>query len=101
MGPSQAVRLIRHREIALGADPDQLAASYEREHLRADSAVRAGAVDEVILPSETRARLLSWLANARSGVVADRAVAAVAQAVCGRRGESVAAVNAHAHAELA
>ena len=63
MGASQAVGVIARREIAGADDPEaaraELAADYAAEHLSADVAAREGFIDEVIEPSETRARL-AW-----------------------------------------
>ena len=63
MGASQAVGVIARREIAGAEDPEaaraELAADYAAEHLSADVAAREGFIDEVIEPSETRARL-AW-----------------------------------------
>lgn len=65
MGASQAVKVIKRRELAHADDParilDQLAEAYAEEHLRAAVAVADGFVDEVIAPDETRARLAGAL----------------------------------------
>jgi acetyl-CoA carboxylase carboxyltransferase component len=66
MGPSQAVGIIHRREIAAAAEPetvrDRFAREYAEEHLSARAAASRGFVDEVIAPSETRARLAGALA---------------------------------------
>jgi acetyl-CoA carboxylase carboxyltransferase component len=64
MGASQAVGIIHRREIQAADDPQQertrLAELYEERQF-ALSAAREGVIDEVILPSETRARLAAAL----------------------------------------
>jgi acetyl-CoA carboxylase carboxyltransferase component len=66
MGPSQAVGIIHRREIAAAEEPetlrDRFAREYAEEHLSAHAAASRGFVDEVIAPSETRARLAGALA---------------------------------------
>jgi acetyl-CoA carboxylase carboxyltransferase component len=63
MGQHAAVDIIHRRALASADDRDarrdQLAREYRADHLSAESAARAGYVDEVIAPNETRARL-SW-----------------------------------------
>jgi acetyl-CoA carboxylase carboxyltransferase component len=63
MGAKQAVGVIRRREIAAAGDPEaereRLAEEYGEEHLGAERAAAEGFVDEVIEPTETRARL-AW-----------------------------------------
>jgi acetyl-CoA carboxylase carboxyltransferase component len=65
MGAEQAVGVVHRRALAAVEDPEQerrrLADAYAVEHLSAQAAARAGAVDEVIRPGETRARLASAL----------------------------------------
>jgi acetyl-CoA carboxylase carboxyltransferase component len=67
MAASQAVGLIRRREIAAADDPAlaraTLADDYAREHLGAHMAAREGFIDEVIEPAETRDRL-AWALTA-------------------------------------
>jgi len=66
MGASQAVEIIHRREIEAAADPiaarDALASRYADEHLHPGAATADGHVDEVIAPSETRARVAAALA---------------------------------------
>jgi acetyl-CoA carboxylase carboxyltransferase component len=57
MGARQAVELVRHREIAAGADAALLAEAYEAEHLPVRVAADAGFIDEVIAPRDTRDRI--------------------------------------------
>jgi acetyl-CoA carboxylase carboxyltransferase component len=61
MGAQQAVGIVNRREIADADDPvaarDALADAYAREHLHAGAATADGFVDEVVPPSETRARI--------------------------------------------
>jgi acetyl-CoA carboxylase carboxyltransferase component len=70
MGAEQAVGIVHRRALAAADDPQQernrLAAAYAVEHLTARAAARAGAVDEVIRPPETRTRLAWALSSMRS-----------------------------------
>ena len=63
MGAKPAVGIIHRRELAAAPDPDstrdRLAAEYAHTQLRPEVAVRAGYVDELITPMETRSRL-AW-----------------------------------------
>ncbi|MEA2199019.1 MAG: hypothetical protein QOJ25_3070 [Solirubrobacteraceae bacterium] len=63
MGAKPAVGIVNRRELAAAPDPDaareRLAADYAHTHLRSEVAVRAGFVDELITPMETRSRL-AW-----------------------------------------
>ncbi|WP_249011619.1 acyl-CoA carboxylase subunit beta [Conexibacter sp. DBS9H8] len=65
MGPQQAVDLVHRREIAAAADPtvarDRFARAYAAEHLSAASAAAEGVIDEIITPSQTRARVIAAL----------------------------------------
>jgi acetyl-CoA carboxylase carboxyltransferase component len=61
MGARQAVEITRRREIEAGADPDALAAAYEAEHLPVDVAARAGWIDEIVDPRDTRDRIVLLL----------------------------------------
>ena len=67
MGAKQAVEIIHRREIEAAEDSertrDALARSYAAEHLGAATASADGFVDEVIAPSDTRARLAAALAS--------------------------------------
>lgn len=69
MGAPQAVGIIHRRELAAAGDPTgarhKLASDYEARHLSADAAARAGHIDEVIAPAETRTRLL-WALSTRA-----------------------------------
>jgi acetyl-CoA carboxylase carboxyltransferase component len=65
MGATQAVGIVRRRELEAGADPEALAADYAAEHLPVDRAAAAGHVDEVIAPRHTRARLAAILGACR------------------------------------
>src|SRR3984957_8245424 len=66
MGAQQAVEIIDRREIEAADDPvrerDVLASRYAAEHLHPGAATADGYVDEVIAPSETRARVAAALA---------------------------------------
>jgi acetyl-CoA carboxylase carboxyltransferase component len=65
MGARPAVGIIHRRELAAASDPEAtrtaLADAYADEHLRAEVAVGAGYVDEMIAPRDTRARVSSAL----------------------------------------
>jgi acetyl-CoA carboxylase carboxyltransferase component len=65
MGARQAVDLVHRREIADDDEPsqarDRLADHYAAEHLTAASAAAEGVIDEIVAPSDTRARLASAL----------------------------------------
>jgi acetyl-CoA carboxylase carboxyltransferase component len=62
MGAEQAVRIVHRRKLTAADDPADLqrglAEEYAARHLGADNAAREGHVDEIILPGETRARLI-------------------------------------------
>jgi acetyl-CoA carboxylase carboxyltransferase component len=70
MGAEQAVGIVHRRELAAADDPAQarrqLAAGYATRHLDAVAAARAGHIDEVIRPNETRGRLC-WALAALGG----------------------------------
>ena len=70
MGAPQAVEIINRREIEAADDPvrarDALAASYAAEHLHPGAASAEGYVDEVIAPSDTRARVAAAFAALES-----------------------------------
>jgi acetyl-CoA carboxylase carboxyltransferase component len=61
MGGRQAVEVLERAAIRDGADPDELAAQYAREHLPAVRAAREGQIDELIEPKDTRDRVLTTL----------------------------------------
>jgi acetyl-CoA carboxylase carboxyltransferase component len=61
MGAAQAVAITERRAIAAGAEISKLAECYASRHLAADAAAADGFVDEIIQPSETRARLIDAL----------------------------------------
>jgi acetyl-CoA carboxylase carboxyltransferase component len=62
VGAEQAVGILERREIAAADDPaaerSRRAADYGERHLTAAVAAGSGFVDEVVAPSQTRARLL-------------------------------------------
>jgi acetyl-CoA carboxylase carboxyltransferase component len=70
MGAKPAVGIIRRRELAAAPDPDsareRFAAEYAHAQLRAHVAASAGYVDELIKPSQTRARV-SWALRSMAG----------------------------------
>jgi propionyl-CoA carboxylase beta chain len=63
MGAKPAVGIINRRELAAAEDRDalrdKLAAAYTESHLGPEVAARDGIIDELVAPSETRARL-AW-----------------------------------------
>lgn len=65
MGAEPATGIIHRRELAAADDPVAarrvLSATYRQEHLCAEAAAAGGFVDEVIEPSETRARVAGAL----------------------------------------
>jgi acetyl-CoA carboxylase carboxyltransferase component len=70
MGAKPAVGIVHRRELAAAEDRDathdRLAAEYAETHLRPEVAVRAGYVDELITPMETRSRL-AWSLRTLAG----------------------------------
>jgi acetyl-CoA carboxylase carboxyltransferase component len=67
MGAEQAVGVIHRRQLASASNPDEekrrLAMTYAARHLDAAAAARAGHIDQVIAPNETRPRLI-WALGA-------------------------------------
>ncbi|MCA9979343.1 MAG: methylmalonyl-CoA carboxyltransferase, partial [Anaerolineales bacterium] len=65
MGPDGAVNIVFRRDLAEAEDPvskkDELVADYRERFANPYEAARRGYVDDVILPSETRARLINGL----------------------------------------
>lgn len=61
MGAKQAVEVVGRRELAAGADRMALETAYEIEQLDVAVSARAGFVDEVIEPHETRERIAQAL----------------------------------------
>jgi acetyl-CoA carboxylase carboxyltransferase component len=61
MGASQAVAITERSAITDGADADELAKVYASERLGIDYAAAEGFVDEIVLPGETRERLIRAL----------------------------------------
>jgi acetyl-CoA carboxylase carboxyltransferase component len=65
MGAEQVVGVVERRAIAAAEDPKaeraRLAGAYAAEHLSARAAVADGHVDELIAPSDTRARIAAAL----------------------------------------
>jgi len=61
MGARQAVEIVGRRELAAGADRMALETAYEIEQLDVAVTARAGFIDEVIEPSETRERVAQAL----------------------------------------
>jgi len=57
MGATQAIEIVKRRELEAGADPDELAAAYEEELLPVTIAAKAGFIDEVVTPAMTRERI--------------------------------------------
>jgi acetyl-CoA carboxylase carboxyltransferase component len=61
MGARQAVEIVGRRELAAGADRMALETAYEIDQLDVAVTARAGFIDEVIEPSETRERVAQAL----------------------------------------
>jgi acetyl-CoA carboxylase carboxyltransferase component len=65
MNARAAVGFVHRRELRVAGDPEaertRLAERYASEHLRAEAAAAAGFVDELVAPTETRARLAGAL----------------------------------------
>jgi acetyl-CoA carboxylase carboxyltransferase component len=72
MGAKPAVGVIHRRELAAAADPEaereRLAALYAEAQLAPQVAARTGYVDELIAPSDTRARL-AWAFGSLAGAL--------------------------------
>jgi acetyl-CoA carboxylase carboxyltransferase component len=67
MGAKQAVTIVNRRDIAAADDPvaarDAYASEYADSHLGAHLAAAEGHIDEVILPGDTRRRLVEALST--------------------------------------
>lgn len=65
MGGAQAAVVVHRRTIAAAADPAaeqaRLAQEYDEQHVGTAAAVSCGAIDEIVTPEATRARLLGAL----------------------------------------
>jgi acetyl-CoA carboxylase carboxyltransferase component len=57
MGATQAIEIVKRRELEAGADPAQLAAEYEEQYLPVAVAAASGHIDEIVAPVDTRARI--------------------------------------------
>jgi acetyl-CoA carboxylase carboxyltransferase component len=57
MGATQAIEIVKRRELQAGGDAAALAADYEAEHLPVGIAAAAGFVDEIVEPTQTRERI--------------------------------------------
>jgi acetyl-CoA carboxylase carboxyltransferase component len=57
MGAPQAIEIVKRRDLEAGADPVALAAAYEEEHLPVAIAAKAGFIDEIVTPANTRGRI--------------------------------------------
>jgi len=72
MGARAAVEIIHHRQLleapSAEREASRLARRYDRTHLSPHAALRLGAIDSVIEPAETRARVASVLAQSRRAV---------------------------------
>lgn len=60
MGAAQAVAIAERRAIAAGSDADELA-EYAASNLAAEVAAANGFIDEIVLPLDTRERLIRAL----------------------------------------
>jgi acetyl-CoA carboxylase carboxyltransferase component len=70
MGPEGAANILYRKQIETAADPAKerirLAKEYQERFLNPFVAAGAGAIDDIIEPRETRARLVAALASLRS-----------------------------------
>jgi acetyl-CoA carboxylase carboxyltransferase component len=70
MGAQQAVGITHRREIAAAGDPqaalERLAEEYAGEHQTAQAAAHDGVIDELVAPSDSRARLIAALGALRA-----------------------------------
>lgn len=57
MGATQAIEIVKRRELEAGADPAELAAEYEETYLPVAIAASQGFIDEIVPPAETRERI--------------------------------------------
>ncbi len=57
MGATQAIEIVKRRELEAGEDPEKLAAEYEEEYLPVAVAASQGYIDEIVPPAETRERI--------------------------------------------
>jgi len=57
MGAPQAIEIVKRRDLEAGADPVELAAAYEEEHLPVAIAAAMGYIDEIVAPEKTRERI--------------------------------------------
>ena len=60
MGAPQAIEIVNRRDLEAGADPVELAAAYEEQHLPVAIAAKAGFIDEIVAPAETRERIAAY-----------------------------------------
>ncbi len=65
MGPEGAANILHHRRIRTAEDPEaerqKLIEEYKEKYINPYPAAQAGFVDEIILPSETRMKIISAL----------------------------------------
>jgi len=57
MGATQAIEIVKRRELEAGADAAKLAAEYEEEFLPVAVAASQGFIDEIVHPADTRERI--------------------------------------------
>ncbi len=57
MGATQAIEIVKRRELEAGADPAELAAEYEEQYLPVAVAAAQGFIDEIVQPADTRERI--------------------------------------------
>jgi acetyl-CoA carboxylase carboxyltransferase component len=67
MGAPQAIEIVKRRDLEAGANPDELAAEYEEQHLPVAIAAKAGFIDEIVTPAKTRERIASHFEARRLG----------------------------------
>ena len=70
MGPEGAINIIYRKEIEASSDPDgmrkQLAADYRKKFANPYVAAGRGIIDEVILPSSTKPKLVAALSSLKN-----------------------------------
>jgi acetyl-CoA carboxylase carboxyltransferase component len=65
MGAPQAIEIVNRRDLEAGADPEELAAAYEEQHLPVALAAKSGFIDEIVTPAQTRERIAAHFEASR------------------------------------
>ena len=66
MGAEGAIRIVNKKELAAGVSPDELIQAYRKNLMSPEFAAHENLIDEIILPSQTRERILAALESAGS-----------------------------------